>query len=733
MLFYSNSNWKSIEKLIFPAFGKMLVLADERQNSFNCVSLLVCFHAFWMCFPFVVCSCVFSIYVHVWCFFLWLSCVSNFLFATSICADDMCSRSWFCAKSPHVRKPMKMKDKILSIVFPFWCVFHAFWMCFPFVVCSCVFSICVHVWCFFLWLSCVSNFLFATSICADDMCSRSWFCAKSPHVRKPMKMKDKILSIVFPFWCVFMPFGCVFPLLCVHVSFRYVFTCGVFFCDYHVCPISFLRRLFVQMTCALASLREIPTFKKTNENERQNSFNCVSLFGVFSCLLDVFSLCCVFMCLFDMCSRVVFFLWLSCVSNFLFATSICADDMCSRSWFCAKSPHVRKPMKMKDKILSIVFPFWCVFMPFGCVFPLLCVHVSFRYVFTCGVFFCDYHPFCDIYLCRWHVLSILVLREIPTCKKTNENERQNSFNCVSLLVCFHAFWMCFRFVVCSCVFSICVHVWCFFLWLSCVSNFLFATSICADDMCSRSWFCAKSPHVRKPMKMKDKILSIVFPFWCVFMPFGCVFPLLCVHVSFRYVFMCGVFFCDYHVCPISFLRHLFVQMTCALDLGFTRNPHMQENQWKWKTKFFQLCFPFGVFSCLLDVFSLCCVFMCLFDMCSRVVFFSVIIMCVQFPFCDVYLCRWHVLSILVLREIPTCKKTNENERQNSFNCVSLLVCFHAFWMCFPFVVCSCVFSICVHAWCFFCDYHVCPTSFLRRLFVQMTCALDLGFARNPHM
>ena len=70
-----------------------------------------------------------------------------------------------------------------------------------------------------------------------------------------MKMKDKILSIVFPLWCVFMPFGCVFPLLCVHVSFRYVFTCGVFFCDYHVCPISFLRRLFVQMTCALASLR----------------------------------------------------------------------------------------------------------------------------------------------------------------------------------------------------------------------------------------------------------------------------------------------------------------------------------------------------------------------------------------------------------------------------------------------------------------------------------------------
>ena len=393
---------------------------NERQNSFNCVSLLVCFHAFWMCFPFVVCSCVFSICVHVWCLFLWLSCV-QFPF----CDVYLCR--WHVLSILVLREiPTCKKTNENARQNSFNCVsllvcFHAFWMCFPFVVCSCVFSICVHVWCFFLWLSCVSNFLFATSICADDMCSRSWFCAKSPHVRKPMKMKDKILSIVFPFWCVF------------------------------------------------------------------------------SCLLDVFSLCCVFMCLFDMCSRVVFF--------------------------------------------SVI---------------IMCVQF----------------PFCDVYLCRWHVLSILVLREIPACKKTNENERQNSFNCVSLLVCFHAFWMCFPFVVCSCVFSICVHVWCFFLWLSCVSNFLFATSICADDMCSRSWFCAKSPHVRKPMKMKDKILSIVFPFWCVFMPFGCVFPLLCVHVSFRYVFTCGVFFCDYHVCPISFLRRLFVQMTCALDLGFARNPHM---------------------------------------------------------------------------------------------------------------------------------------------------------------
>ena len=284
---------------------------------------------------------------------------------------------------------------------------------------------------------------------------------------------------------------CLFDMCSRVVFFSVIIMCVQFpFCDVYLCRWHVLSILI---------LREIPTCKKTKWKWKTKFFQLRFPFGVFSCLLDVFSLCCVFMCLFDMCSRVVFF--------------------------------------------SVI---------------IMCVQF----------------PFCDVYLCRWHVLSILVLREIPACKKTNENERQNSFNCVSLLVCFHAFWMCFPFVVCSCVFSICVHVWCFFLWLSCVSNFLFATSICADDMCSRSWFCAKSPHVRKPMKMKDKILSIVFPFWCVFMPFGCVFPLLCVHVSFRYVFTCGVFFCDYHVCPISFLRRLFVQMTCALDLGFARNPHM---------------------------------------------------------------------------------------------------------------------------------------------------------------
>ena len=634
----------------------MLVLADERQNSFNCVSLLVCFHAFWMCFPFVVCSCVFSICVHVWCFFLWLV---QFPF----CDVYLCR--WHVLSILVLREiPTCKKTNENERQNSFNCVsllvcFHAFWMCFRFVVCSCVFSICVHAWCFFSVI---------------------------------------IMRVQFPF-------------------------CDVYLRRWHV--------------LSILVWREIPTCKKTNENERQNSFNCDSLLVCF----HAFWMCFPFVvcsCAFSICVHVwCFFLWLSCVSNFLlrrlFVQMTCALDL-----GFARNPHMQENQwKWKTKFFQLCFPFG-VFSCLLDVFSLCCVFMCLfdmcsRVVFFSVIIMCVQFPFCDVYLCRWHVLSILVLREIPTCKKTNENERQNSFNCVSLLVCFHAFWMCFPFVVCSCVFSICVHVW--------------------------------------------------------------------------------RFFCDYHVCPISFLRHLFVQMTCALDLGFARNPHMQENQWKWKTKFFQLCFPFGVFSCLLDVFSLCCVFMCLFDMCSRVVFFflwlscvsnflfatsicaddmcsrswfcaksphvrkpmkmkdkilsiafpfwcvfmpfgcvfpllcvhvsfryvftcgvfSVIIMCVQFPFCDVYLCRWHVLSILVLREIPTCKKTNENERQNSFNCVSLLVCFHAFWMCFPFVVCSCVFSICVHVWCFFCDYHVCPTSFLRRLFVQMTCALDLGFARNPHM
>ena len=96
--------------------------------------------------------------------------------------------------------------------------------------------------------------------------------------------------------------------------------------------------------------------------------------------------------------------------------------------------------------------------------------------------------------------------------------------------------------------------------------------------------------------------------------------------------------------------------------------------------------------------------------------FSVIFMCVQFLFatsiCADDMCsRLFVLLPLFVGKIPKCKKTNENERQITFTCVSLLVCFHAFLMCSPFVVCSCVFLICVRVWCFFCDFHVCPISF----------------------
>ena len=108
----------------------------------------------------------------------------------------------------------------------------------------------------------------------------------------------------------------------------------------------------------------------------------------------------------------------------------------------------------------------------------------------------------------------------------------------------------------------------------------------------------------------------------------------------------------------------------------------------------------------------CCVFMCLFDMCSCVAFFCDFHVC-PISFCDVYLFRWHVFSPLCafplnVGEIPKCKKTNESEKQITFKCVSLLVCFHAFLMCFPFVACSCAFSICVV---FFCDFHVCSISF----------------------
>ena len=95
----------------------------------------------------------------------------------------------------------------------------------------------------------------------------------------------------------------------------------------------------------------------------------------------------------------------------------------------------------------------------------------------------------------------------------------------------------------------------------------FVTCIWADDTCPQ--LCA---------------------FWCVFMPFGCFFPLLCVFLG--YVCTCGCFFLRF--------SDVYLQMTCALNFA-----------------------PFGLFSCLLDVFSLCCV---CFWICVRVwLFFSAIL------------------------------------------------------------------------------------------------------------
>ena len=165
----------------------------------------------------------------------------------------------------------------------------------------------------------------------------------------------------------------------------------------------------------------------------------------------------------------------------------------------------------------------------------MCVQVSF------ATYFCA-----DDMCSRLFALFLLTWEKSPKCKTTNENEIQITFNCVSLLVCFHAFLMCFPFVVCSGISSMCVHVWCFFFdfHVCPVSfcGFYLSRRRTLSPLCAFAFFLwEKSPNVRKPMNMKAKSLSIVF--------------------------------------------------------------------------------PFGVFSCLFDVFSLCCVLMCLFDMCSRVAFF----------------------------------------------------------------------------------------------------------------
>ena len=82
----------------------------------------------------------------------------------------------------------------------------------------------------------------------------------------------------------------------------------------------------------------------------------------------------------------------------------------------------------------------------------------------------------------------------PKCKKTNENERQITFNCVSLLVCFHTFEMCFFLLLCVRVaFQYVFMRGCFSSVIFMCVQFLLATSICADDMCSRLF--ARNPHM----------------------------------------------------------------------------------------------------------------------------------------------------------------------------------------------------------------------------------------------
>ena len=331
--------------------------------------------------------------------------------------------------------------------------------------------------------------------------------------------------------------------------------------------------------------------------------------------------------------------------------------------------------------------------------------------------------------------------EITKCKKTNENERQITFNCVSLLVCFHAFLMCSPFVVCSCVFSICVRVWCFFC-----DFHVCPISFC--DVYLRRWhvlspLCAlplnvgEIPNCTKTTEHERQITFNCVPFWCVLMPFWCVFALLCVDVSFRYVFARGVFSYDVYLRRWHLLSPL-----CALPLFVGEIPKCTKTNENER----QITFTCVSLLVCFHAFLICSPFVvcsCVFSICVRVWFFFCDFHVCPISFCDVYLCRWHVLSPLCafplnVGEIPKCKKTNENEKQITFNCVSLLVCFHAYLMCFPFVVCSCVFSICVRVWRFF-RWFSCVSKFvLRLIFVQMTCALaSLRFAsvcgRHPKM
>ena len=84
-----------------------------------------------------------------------------------------------------------------------------------------------------------------------------------------------------------------------------------------------------------------------------------------------------------------------------------------------------------------------------------------------------------------------------------------------------------------------------------------------------------------------------------------------------------------------------------------------------------------MFSCLLDVFSLCCV--CFLDMCARTPVKYYPGTTPKYYSGTTSKCYSKILLRYYYKVQMTCAL--------NFVPFSLLVCFHAFWMCFPFVVC----------------------------------------------
>ena len=118
---------------------------------------------------------------------------------------------------------MIKNDKQLLLGFPVccWQIFLNF------------FWICVHVWCLFCDACSIffgdvyllqSTLQMTCALFTFAFCLLTWepldeYSEKSPNVRKPINMKENItFNCVSLFWCVFIPFWCVFPVLCVHVT-----------------------------------------------------------------------------------------------------------------------------------------------------------------------------------------------------------------------------------------------------------------------------------------------------------------------------------------------------------------------------------------------------------------------------------------------------------------------------------------------------------------------------------